>query len=144
MIRITAKTVNNLGSQKRHHTVKNFMVLSLSWGWLFKSKHVALALTHAFYYKLCWRKYILIKWIYKINFTCADFRYVRTPDAFRVTQVHSSGAERRTCIERNGTHACLFFPWLNSLSSATVSYYRGFTITLRYTPHSVGLLWTGD
>jgi len=32
----------------RNHTVKNFMVLSLAWEWLFKSKHVALALTHAF------------------------------------------------------------------------------------------------
>ena len=28
--------------------VKNLMVLSLAWGWHFKSKHVALALTHAF------------------------------------------------------------------------------------------------
>jgi len=32
----------------RNHTVKNFMVLSLAWGWLFKSKHVALSLTHVF------------------------------------------------------------------------------------------------
>jgi len=43
------------------------MVLSLDWGWLFKSKHVALALTHAFIIYLCWRKYILIRWIYSIK-----------------------------------------------------------------------------
>jgi len=44
------------------HIVKNFMVLSLAWRWLFKSKHVAL--TYAFIISLCWLEYISIKWIY--------------------------------------------------------------------------------
>jgi len=41
-----------------NHILKNFMVLSLIWRWLFMSKHVAL--TYAF--MLCWLKCILIKW----------------------------------------------------------------------------------
>jgi len=49
------------------------MVVSLAWGWLFKSKHVALALTHAIIISLCWRKCILIKWIYGISTQRDDF-----------------------------------------------------------------------
>jgi len=61
-----------------NHIVKNFMILSLAWGWLFKPKHVALALIHAFIIQLCWRKYILIKWVYRINTQRDDFIQKRT------------------------------------------------------------------
>ena len=47
----------------RSHIVKNFMVLSLAWRWLFKSKHVALIC--AFIIQLCWLEHISIKWIYR-------------------------------------------------------------------------------
>jgi len=53
------------------HTVKNFMVLSLAWGWRFKSKHVAL--TYAFIIWLCWLQYISIKWLYRIKTQRDDF-----------------------------------------------------------------------
>jgi hypothetical protein len=40
--RITAQTVSHLGIPNTHsHTLKNCMVLSLAWRWLYKSKHVA-------------------------------------------------------------------------------------------------------
>jgi hypothetical protein len=37
-----------------------------------------------------------------------------------------------------------FFYGLTAPSGPGPSHYRGFTITLRDTPHSVGLLWMGD
>ena len=55
----------------RSHIVKNFMVLSLAWRWLFMSKHVAL--TYAFIIQLCWLEYISIKWTYRINTQRDDF-----------------------------------------------------------------------
>ena len=43
MVQIAAQNCEPSGIQSaRSHIVKNFMVLSLAWWWLFKSKHVAL------------------------------------------------------------------------------------------------------
>jgi len=67
------------------HIVKNFMVLSLAWGWRFKSKHVAL--TYAFIIWLCWLQYISIKWLYRINAQRDDFVQIDTKLTLLTTRI---------------------------------------------------------
>jgi len=68
MVRITAQNCEPSGiPNTRSHIVKNFMVLSLAWRWLFKSKHVAL--TYAYFIWLCWLEYISIKWLYLFDWS---------------------------------------------------------------------------